>query len=59
MSDSTEIPEQNANRFELTIENGEIDSQELFKFQREVRIRHEGAIYRLRLTSLNKLILTK
>lgn len=37
----------------------EIDSRELFQFQRELRIRHEGNLYRLRLTSLNKLILTK
>ena len=37
----------------------EIDSRELFQSERELRIRHDGSIYRLRLTSLNKLILTK
>ena len=35
-----------------------IKSQELFKQAREVEIEHEGRIYRLRLTQLNKLILT-
>jgi hemin uptake protein HemP len=59
LSSSTEIRNQNAVRHEISIENGELDSRELFKFEREIRIRHEGAIYRLRLTSLNKLILTK
>ena len=33
-------------------------SEDLFKQQREVEIDHEGRIYRLRLTQLNKLILT-
>ena len=35
-----------------------IQSQELFRQRREVEIEHEGRIYRLRLTQLNKLILT-
>ncbi|MFC3107452.1 hemin uptake protein HemP [Undibacterium arcticum] len=35
-----------------------ISSQELFQQAREVEIDHEGRIYRLRMTSLNKLILT-
>ncbi len=35
-----------------------IKSQELFKQAREVEIDHDGRIYRLRLTQLNKLILT-
>lgn len=35
-----------------------IRSQDLFKQLREVEIEHEGRIYRLRLTQLNKLILT-
>jgi hemin uptake protein HemP len=35
-----------------------IKSQELFKQAREVEIDHEGRIYRLRVTQLNKLILT-
>ena len=35
-----------------------ITSQELFRQAKEVEIDHEGRIYRLRLTQLNKLILT-
>jgi hemin uptake protein HemP len=33
-------------------------SEDLFRHQREVEIEHDGRIYRLRLTQLNKLILT-
>lgn len=36
-----------------------IESASLFAIGREVRIRHAGEEYRLRLTSNNKLILTK
>lgn len=35
-----------------------IRSEDLFRQMREVEIDHEGRIYRLRLTQLNKLILT-
>lgn len=35
-----------------------IRSEDLFRQQREVEIDHQGRIYRLRLTQLNKLILT-
>lgn len=35
-----------------------IASKDLFQQEREVQIDHEGRIYRLRLTQLNKLILT-
>lgn len=35
-----------------------IRSQELFAQMREVEIDHDGRIYRLRLTRLNKLLLT-
>lgn len=35
-----------------------IKSEELFQQLREVEIDHQGRIYRLRLTQLNKLILT-
>lgn len=35
-----------------------IKSRELLQDMREVEIDHEGRIYRLRLTQLNKLILT-
>lgn len=34
-----------------------IKSQDLFRQAREVEIEHNGRIYRLRLTQLNKLIL--
>lgn len=33
-------------------------SQDLFRQKREVEIEHDGRIYRLRLTQMNKLILT-
>lgn len=33
-------------------------SEDLFQQRREVEIEHQGRIYRLRLTQLNKLILT-
>ena len=36
-----------------------IDSRELFATEREIIIAHGGDNYRLRLTSQNKLILTK
>jgi hemin uptake protein HemP len=36
-----------------------IASSDLFRRSREIRIRHEGEEYRLRITSNNKLILTK
>ncbi len=35
-----------------------IKSEDLFRQMREVEIEHHGRIYRLRLTQLNKLILT-
>ena len=37
---------------------GRISSRDLLGESREVEIDHEGRIYRLRLTQLNKLILT-
>lgn len=43
----------------VRVANGEIDSQELFQTERELKIRHGDDVYRLRLTGLNKLILTK
>jgi hemin uptake protein HemP len=39
--------------------DGQIDSRELFVAGREIIIRHGKDTYRLRLTSQNKLILTK
>jgi hemin uptake protein HemP len=44
---------------QVQVRDGEIDSQELFHTEREVKIRHGDQTYRLRLTGLNKLILTK
>ena len=44
---------------EVAIIDAEIDSRELFQSERELRIRHGDDTYRLRLTALNKLILTK
>lgn len=35
-----------------------IRSEDLFQDQREIEIEHHGRIYRLRVTQLNKLILT-
>ncbi|WP_029918742.1 hemin uptake protein HemP [Nevskia soli] len=37
----------------------QFDSQALFGAARELLIRHDGALYRLRLTRAGKLILTK
>lgn len=43
----------------LTVNGSRIDSRELFASEREIIITHGGDNYRLRLTSQNKLILTK
>lgn len=43
----------------LTVNGNQIDSRELFLQTREITIQHGGDVYRLRLTSQNKLILTK
>jgi hemin uptake protein HemP len=43
----------------LTIRGSRIDSGELFAHEREIIIAHGEDAYRLRLTSQNKLILTK
>ena len=37
----------------------QLDSQSLFGAARELLIRHNGALYRLRMTRAGKLILTK
>jgi hemin uptake protein HemP len=37
----------------------QLDSQMLFGAARELLIRHNGAVYRLRMTRAGKLILTK
>ena len=43
----------------LTVTGNRIDSRELFSSDREIIIAHGEDTYRLRLTSQNKLILTK
>lgn len=43
----------------LVVKGNRIDSSELFANEREITIAHGEDIYRLRLTSQNKLILTK
>lgn len=43
----------------VTIDGNRIDSRELFAARREIIIAHGEVNYRLRLTSQNKLILTK
>jgi hemin uptake protein HemP len=48
----------NASRRVQLVEN-RLDSRELFASGREITIGHAGEVYRLRLTSQNKLILTK
>lgn len=47
-------PAQNAQHAPIT----RIKSQDLFQKMRELEIDHGGRIYKLRLTQLNKLILT-
>jgi hemin uptake protein HemP len=43
----------------LKVENGILDSAQLFADGNEVKIRHEGQVYRLRVTKNRKLILNK
>jgi hemin uptake protein HemP len=43
----------------LTVSGNRIDSRDLFSSEREIIIAHGEEAYRLRLTSQNKLILTK
>jgi hemin uptake protein HemP len=43
----------------ISVAGHKIDSRDLFIGTREVIIHHGGEVYRLRLTSQNKLILTK
>ena len=46
-------------RRSVTVNGNRIDSRELFATEREIIIAHGEENYRLRLTSQNKLILTK
>jgi hemin uptake protein HemP len=57
--DNTRAGSVNSGTRQVNVVNGELDSQELFQTERELLIRHGGMVYRLRLTGLNKLILTK
>lgn len=43
----------------IEIAGNRIESRDLFVGTKEITIGHEGEVYRLRLTALNKLILTK
>ncbi len=43
----------------IEIVSNRIESRDLFVATKEITIGHEGEVYRLRLTALNKLILTK
>jgi hemin uptake protein HemP len=58
-SDSEKRPVSTPHERQISVRRGEIDSRELFQSERELLIRHGGDTYRLRLTGLNKLILTK
>lgn len=44
---------------QISVAGNRMDSAELFRLSREILITHGGDTYRLRLTSQNKLILTK
>jgi hemin uptake protein HemP len=48
-----------ANARAIEIVNNRLESRDLFVATKEITIGHEGEVYRLRLTALNKLILTK
>lgn len=43
----------------IEIADNRIESRDLFVATKEITIGHQGEVYRLRLTALNKLILTK
>jgi hemin uptake protein HemP len=57
--DSANKQEATSRLRQVSVKDGEIDSRELFQSDRELHIRHGDDTYRLRLTGLNKLILTK
>ena len=54
---SSEASATNARSIEIV--NNRIESRDIFVATKEITIGHEGEVYRLRLTALNKLILTK
>jgi hemin uptake protein HemP len=55
---STADPQPAASR-NISLTGNRLESRELFVGTKEITIGHEGEVYRLRLTALNKLILTK
>lgn len=56
---SNEAPDSGSVSRSIGIENNRIESRDLFVGTKEITIGHEGEVYRLRLTALKKLILTK
>lgn len=57
--DRTQQPQPEESARQIPVSGNRMDSAELFRFSRELLITHGGETYRLRLTSQNKLILTK
>lgn len=57
--DRTPQPHPEESARQISIFGNRMDSTELFRSSRELLITHGGETYRLRLTSQNKLILTK
>jgi hemin uptake protein HemP len=57
IASSAERASAGARTIEMT--NNRLESRDLFVATKEITIGHEGEVYRLRLTALNKLILTK
>lgn len=55
----SEIPTSSGGERRIRVIENRLDSRELFGETREIMIGHGGDVYRLRLTALNKLILTK
>jgi hemin uptake protein HemP len=52
-------PDKSHGERHLVVTDDRIDSRDLFSGTREITISHGDGIYRLRITSQNKLILTK
>ncbi len=55
----SETPTSSRGERRIRVIENRLDSRELFGETREIMIGHGGDVYRLRLTALNKLILTK
>lgn len=52
-------PGESADVRRLVVADNRVDSRDLFSGVREITISHGDGVYRLRITSQNKLILTK